>query len=154
MLRSDPSILVLWNQTLVLTTIMSPAHNEVRAVTSQVPGVSLPGYTVVVRSPWHRHLHSGGGRSSQVFTPATCACHEDMSTLSMCTCAPGPGVPINIHGFFGGVESGCRKGGRSYREWSLAATASWQTAQPTYQSRAVSASILKTARSEGRCLVL
>ena len=47
-----PSILVLWNQTLVLTTMMSP------------------GWRRVVMTPPQSHQHSGGGRRYQVLLPA------------------------------------------------------------------------------------
>ena len=76
---SSPSILVLWYQRLVLTTMMSP------------------GLSLASMSPWHAHQHSGGGRSSQRLVPDTWACHELRSTLSMCTWAPGPGVPAICH---------------------------------------------------------
>ena len=116
---SSPSILVLWYQRLVLTTMMSP------------------GLILASMSPWHAHQHSGGGRSSQRLVPDTWACHELRSTLSMCTWAPGPGVPeichtwgpwgpsnhqpMNIHGFFGVVDSGWRKLGLSINSRSFSA---------------------------------
>ena len=50
---SSPSILVLWYQRFVFTTMISP------------------GLTMAFMSPWHAHQHSGGGRSNQVLVPDT-----------------------------------------------------------------------------------
>ena len=155
---SPPSILVLWYQRLVLTTMMSP------------------GLTTASMSPWHAHQHSGGGRSSQRLVPDTWACHELRSTLSMWTWAPGPGVPA-IHvthqtwGIMGtwwptyeyprllwwsrlGMQETwslvqfqelfCNLQMRllqSKMSWCLS-TWGWHTAHPTYQSRSLGPPIL------------
>ena len=58
MLRSDPSILVLWNQTLVLTTIMSPAHNVIRTSATDDPSVSQSVFTITVKAPVLGRFHN------------------------------------------------------------------------------------------------